>query len=214
MAGDYRVEVTSSVLWLRDFGVDVSCVKYSIYQDGETIYADFDRIIPIQGAEEYQINLANRNAEADAARGGVHQCKPEYRDYWRRVNEYISENEDLVRIGIRASERWAERGEQWYLFRLGDKNYDVGLRLYGTRRQVGVCVVVDTRDADGAGFFSRMEDARPAIEQALGGAGVVWGTKDLRTVAAKTSWNEENTGESIRWQFDRIREVVDVLDRL
>lgn len=50
-------EVTSAVLWLRDYGVDVSCVQLIPFRDAasKTVYLQATTIIPVPGTDGYVV---------------------------------------------------------------------------------------------------------------------------------------------------------------
>lgn len=55
-AKEFRQEVTATVLWLRKFGVDISCVKLIPYKlDDEKIGIISSKIIPLPEVEDYMI---------------------------------------------------------------------------------------------------------------------------------------------------------------
>ena len=217
VAGDYPIEVTSSVLWLREFNVDISCVRYSVYRDGEQVFADFDKIIPTPGMEQFQIRMAERHAEDVANGENARRCNPEYRAYWVAVNEYLRQNGDILNAGFSPSDAWANSGKQWYHFRISGKAYGMGLRLYQSKGQVGVYVAVDTREQSGEAFYRQMENVRDQINATIGVdavSPVKWGANDERTVAAVFTWDRECPENSIRWQFERLIALKAVLDQL
>jgi len=64
VAANFRKEVTSTVLWLRNYhSVDITCIKVAPYKDGEKLYLDAEQIIPIQDAQDYQIRLTAKKQE-------------------------------------------------------------------------------------------------------------------------------------------------------
>lgn len=64
VAANFRKEVTSTVLWLRNYhGVDITCIKVTPYKDGEKLYLDVEQIIPIQDIGDYQIRLTAKKQE-------------------------------------------------------------------------------------------------------------------------------------------------------
>ena len=63
VAGEFRKEVTSTVLWLLNFGLKAQCFKVTPYKLNENILLDFDQIIPIKEAEDYIIKVALKNRE-------------------------------------------------------------------------------------------------------------------------------------------------------
>ena len=63
VSGEFRKEVTSTVLWLLNFGLKIQCFKVTAYKTGEQFLLDFDQIIPIKEAEEFIIKVATKNRE-------------------------------------------------------------------------------------------------------------------------------------------------------
>ena len=63
VAGEFRREVTSTVLWLLNYGIKMQCFKVTPYKLGEGLLLDFDQIIPIKEAEDYIIKVASKNRE-------------------------------------------------------------------------------------------------------------------------------------------------------
>jgi hypothetical protein len=61
---EFRPEVTASVLWLRKFGLDLSCIKLTPYNiDDETIGLVSTKIIPLPEAEDYQIRTEQKESK-------------------------------------------------------------------------------------------------------------------------------------------------------
>ncbi len=53
---EYRTEVTASVLWLRNFGIDITCIKLTPYElDNDTIGFESTILIPLPEAKDYII---------------------------------------------------------------------------------------------------------------------------------------------------------------
>ncbi len=62
-SADFSKELTSTVLWLNDKGVDIRCVKMEPYRDEEKIYLDMQQVIPLPEAAEYQNRLKEKKQE-------------------------------------------------------------------------------------------------------------------------------------------------------
>ena len=63
VAKEFRPEVTTAVLWLRKFGVDISCIKLMPYKiDDEKIGLVSSTIIPLPEAEEYIIKSERKES--------------------------------------------------------------------------------------------------------------------------------------------------------
>lgn len=57
---DFGKELTTAVLWLRERDIDIRCVRLRPYQDGEQRLIDVQQIIPLPGANEYQVQLRQK----------------------------------------------------------------------------------------------------------------------------------------------------------
>ena len=60
VASDFGQELTTSVLWLNDIGLDIRCVRLEPYRDGDRIIVDVQQLIPLPEASEYQIKVAGK----------------------------------------------------------------------------------------------------------------------------------------------------------
>ncbi|MCA1379842.1 MULTISPECIES: hypothetical protein [Bradyrhizobium] len=67
-AGDFNRELTSSVLWLIDHGIDIRCVRLKPYDMNGRILVDVQQIIPPPEATEYQIQIREKREQERQAR--------------------------------------------------------------------------------------------------------------------------------------------------
>lgn len=88
VAANFRKEVTSSVLWLANFGLNIKCFKVTPFQYNGKVLIDFDQIIPIKDTEEYTIKMAAKKQEAvqDADTKTARQLKRQA--FWQGFIEY------------------------------------------------------------------------------------------------------------------------------
>jgi hypothetical protein len=63
VAGEFRPEVTSTVMWLLNYGLRVQCFKVTLHKLNEKLLLDVDQIIPIKEAQDYIIKIASKNRE-------------------------------------------------------------------------------------------------------------------------------------------------------
>ncbi len=66
-ATDFGPEVTSTVLWLNEREVDITCVRLQPYFIKDTIVIDVQQIIPLPEAADYQIQIRQKQREARVA---------------------------------------------------------------------------------------------------------------------------------------------------
>jgi hypothetical protein len=68
VSAGFSKEITTSVIWLNDSGLDVQCVRLRPYElDGRTLL-DIQQVLPLPEAEEYQVQLRRKVAEVRQAR--------------------------------------------------------------------------------------------------------------------------------------------------
>ncbi len=67
-AADFSKELTTTVMWLNDQGLDMRCVRIKPYVYGETILADVQQVIPLPEAEEYRIRIKEKQQRERATR--------------------------------------------------------------------------------------------------------------------------------------------------
>ena len=57
VSADFAKELTTAVLWLNEWGLDIRCVKVELYVDGDRSYLDVNQVVPLREAAEYQVSI-------------------------------------------------------------------------------------------------------------------------------------------------------------
>lgn len=70
VSADFGQEMTTTVLWLNQRGLDIRCVRMVPYDDGGSIYFDVQQIIPVPEAADYTIKLREKEERKQIARQG------------------------------------------------------------------------------------------------------------------------------------------------
>ncbi|MBI2425745.1 MAG: DUF4268 domain-containing protein [Candidatus Hydrogenedentes bacterium] len=76
---DFGKELTSAVLWLRDRSIDIQCIRLRPYQDGDSRLIDVQQIIPLPEADEYQVQLRQKEQGERKIRTETHEL---YLMFW------------------------------------------------------------------------------------------------------------------------------------
>lgn len=83
---EYRIEVTSTVLWLRKFGIDLKCIKLTPYaMDNNTIAFESNIIIPLPEAEDFIVKCEKKE-NVEHSRTLTQQ---EYFDFFNELTEKL-----------------------------------------------------------------------------------------------------------------------------
>lgn len=88
VAANFHKEVTSAVLWLHNFNLRIKCVKVTPYKYGDQIIMNFDQIIPIEDAEEYQVKMANKEQEELEASESTLKRYSNRQQFWSEFINY------------------------------------------------------------------------------------------------------------------------------
>lgn len=67
-SAEFSRELTTSVLWLNERGLDIRCVRMGPYNDNGRVLLDVQQVIPIPEAEEYQVKLREKSLKERASR--------------------------------------------------------------------------------------------------------------------------------------------------
>ena len=64
-ARDFPRELTASVLWLRDQGIDIRCIRLLPYRIDDQLVLDVTQVLPLPEAEDYLVRIRDRTIEAE-----------------------------------------------------------------------------------------------------------------------------------------------------
>lgn len=68
VSAEFSKELTTSVIWLNESGLDIQCVRIKPYSDNGRILADIQPIIPLPEAEDYRVRIKEKQQKERAAR--------------------------------------------------------------------------------------------------------------------------------------------------
>ncbi len=67
-SAEFSREITTSVLWLNEHGLDIRCVRLRPHRDGERLLLDVQQVIPLPEAEQYQVRIRDKARLEQVAR--------------------------------------------------------------------------------------------------------------------------------------------------
>ena len=68
ISANFSIELTTSILWLLEKGLDIRCIRIKPQEDNGSLYLDIQQIIPLPETSEYQVKLREKAAEERNAR--------------------------------------------------------------------------------------------------------------------------------------------------
>ncbi|MBW7471156.1 DUF4268 domain-containing protein [Marinobacter sp. F4218] len=92
VAAQYRKEVTNTVLWLSQFGVNCQCFKVTPYQTGTELFLNVEQIIPTPEASDFMIGMMAKEAEEKSASNEQRQSHRLRLEFWEQALEAFSQS--------------------------------------------------------------------------------------------------------------------------
>ncbi len=68
ISAEFSKEITSTVLWLNDYGLDIRCVRLKPYNDNGRMLLNIEQVIPLPEAGAYQINVREKKIKEKSVR--------------------------------------------------------------------------------------------------------------------------------------------------
>jgi len=63
VSAEFSKEITTTVLWLNNYGLDIRCVRIKPYKDGNRTLVDIEQVIPLPEASTYIIQVGEKTRQ-------------------------------------------------------------------------------------------------------------------------------------------------------
>ncbi|MES9831164.1 MAG: hypothetical protein ABW139_02890 [Candidatus Thiodiazotropha sp. DIVDIV] len=97
-SAEFSKELTTSVMWLNDYGLDIRCVRMHPYTSEGQIFLDVQTVIPIPEVADYQVRIREKK---------------------QRERESRNSTRDFTKYDLQiADHEYAALSKRWLMFRL------------------------------------------------------------------------------------------------
>lgn len=204
IAGEYRKEVTSSVLWLLNYGLRVQCFKATPYKLNEQLFLNMEQIIPIKEAEDFVISMANKSREEVDAQ---EQNKERYSvriNFWKQYLKEINKVTPLYQNVSPSKDNWIGGGSGMS---------SVGYNSVATRSNIRIELYINSGDkSNNKVIFDALFAKKDKIELEFGEP-LTWERLDDNVTARiKFEMNNVSIFNEVDWK-KMIDFMVDVVPR-
>jgi hypothetical protein len=110
VAGSYRKEVTSTVLWLLNYKLRVQCFKASIYSLGEELILDVEQIIPTKDAADYIISMADKTQEDLSTQAELRERHHIRLEFWNQLLPRFKGKTPIYQNTSPSKDHWLSSG--------------------------------------------------------------------------------------------------------
>jgi hypothetical protein len=106
VAGQFRKEVTSTVLWLMNYKIRIQCFKVTPYAMGDKLLLDLEQILPLKDAEEYIISMAEKVQDDIASQESLKVSNNIRMEFWEQFINYNNTKNNLTHNLSPSKDSW------------------------------------------------------------------------------------------------------------
>lgn len=200
VAANYRKEVTSTVLWLSQFGIDCQCFKVTPWQTDSELFLNVEQIIPTPEAADFMISMMAKENEEKTASTEEKNRHILRLAFWEQALEAFNQSPCELFSNISPTkDHWLHAGSGTsgmpYLLVFNKNEIRVGMALNNSRAEANSFV------------FEKLQAQQAAIEASFGDA-LDWlpmpGRKscNIQYCKAVDSFDKANWPDMIAWMVE------------
>lgn len=191
VSGEYRKEVTSTVLWLLNYGLRIQCFKASTYKLSDQIIFDIDQIIPMKDAEDYIISMANKNLDELNNQEELKNRHYKRFEFW---SQFLKEINKVSSICVNTS----PSRDSWIGTSLGMSGININLVVSQRYARVEVYINRGSQE-ENKDVFDYFEKIKDEIEKDFGGQLIWERMEDKVTSRIKYQLDDVNAFDNEDW---------------
>jgi hypothetical protein len=134
VANHFRKEVTSTVLWLLNHGIQVQCFRATPFSRNEEIFLQIEQIIPVPETQQFMIDAQEKKKE-DLEKGkGLSETKKTQFEFWKRFRDRLIQYDEIQSLQTPGPKYWFDvaLGKTGILLSniFNTDNNEIGIRVY------------------------------------------------------------------------------------
>lgn len=204
IAANFRKEVTSTIIWLMNFNLQVQCFKVTPYSMASELFLNLEQIIPTKDAEDYVIGLAAK-AQDELSKTNEEKARHRVRrEFWNEIIAACQKRTSLYNNISPSIQSWIAAGS-------GVRG--IGLNFSATQTYGRAELYIDRGDqAENKAVFDMLYGMKDSIEAKFGGQ-LIWDRLDAKRACRIKAEAEGNVFDKDNWPA-MIDFMVDAMIRL
>jgi len=110
VSGNFRKEVTSTVLWLMNYKLRIQCFKVTPYALEDQLFLDIEQIIPMKDTEDYMISMADKTQEDITTQDELKARHYLRMDFWKLLLKEMNSKSTLFQNINPTKDNWIGAG--------------------------------------------------------------------------------------------------------
>ncbi len=191
VSGNFRKEVTSTVLWLLNYSLRIQCFKVTPYQLDEQLFLNIEQIIPMKEAEEYSIRMAEKTHEDISSQEELKSRHNIRREFWANLLRDMNSKSNMFQNISPSIYHWIGTGS-------GVRGFGYNFAI--SKKYVRSELYIDRGDADENKYcFDKFYSMKGKIEEVFGGSLEWERLDDKRACKIKHELSDCNVFEKEQW---------------
>ncbi|MDA3886819.1 MAG: DUF4268 domain-containing protein [Candidatus Delongbacteria bacterium] len=205
VAGKFRKEVTSTVLWLMNYNIRMQCFKVTPFALEEKLFLNIEQILPVKDAEEYSISMANKAKEEIKTQDDLKSRYNIRLEFWKKYLQASNSVNDLYGNSSPTKDRWLRKS-------MGMHGLSLNIIVTGEYAQSDIAVNRGDKE-ENKKFFDFLYKMKDKIELAFGDE-LIWDRQDDKiTCRIKSVQTGVNVFDKDDWS-KMIKFLVDASERM
>lgn len=210
ISGNFRREVTSTVLWLIDHQIDIRCIRAAPYRFDDQILLNFEQIIPVPETTDFMIGISEKTAEAKSISSTDKIRYSRRREFWSQCLIRLRES------NIRLYDNISPSKDHWLSAGSGTRSCPYQM-IFG-KKEARVQIQFERHDkSENKALFDALFARRESIELAFGNK-LDWKRLDnakssrIEFKQVFDGYDEENWPVIIEWLETQLRQLYSAFD--
>jgi len=159
VSADFSTELTTSVLWLNQHDLDITCIRLRPYRMGNEILIDATQIIPLPETTDYEVKMRMQEKEKRKVMGVRQEV---LRKFWSQLIERSKSRTQLLANRSTTTDHWISAG-------IGRSGFTLNTTLVQDEGQVECYIRVPGGEEKSKAAFQALLAQKDMIEAKFGG---------------------------------------------
>jgi hypothetical protein len=196
VAGNFRKEVTSTVMWMINHNISVKCFKATPYKHGDELLLDIEQIIPVKEAADYYIKMADKAKEAQSTKESNKGIEELRKKYWIELLDTFNGKSKQYQNVSPSTDHWLSSGS-------GVSG--ITFAFIATKKYASVEITINHGDQEeNKKIYDLIYEQKDEIERTFGDK-LFWERLDLK-ISCRISYRLEGVNISDLEDWQKIKE--------
>jgi len=110
VAGKFKKEVTSTVLWLMNYKIRIQCFKVTPFELKDSLFLNVEQVLPLREAEEFSISMAEKTQDDISSQENLKASHHKRLEFWSHFIKECNKRNNLFQNVSPSKDNWIGLG--------------------------------------------------------------------------------------------------------